>query len=69
MFPRFSAFRRNAQQTQRGFDGRPGASRFLVAGLGAAQRECTRAVARTLLANPYSEVFTGTTDKLQIDML
>jgi len=38
MFSRFSAFRRNAQQTQRGFGGRPGASRFPAAGLGAAQQ-------------------------------
>jgi len=39
MFPRFSAFRRNAQQTQRGFKGKPAGGRgFPFAGLGAAQQ-------------------------------
>ena len=44
MFHRYSTFRKNAQQTQRDFVGRPGASRFPAAGLGAAQQAKVRAL-------------------------
>ena len=56
MILRFSAFRRNAQQTQRGFDGRLAEGRFPKAGLGAAQQESMRATAHTLLANTFQNV-------------